>query len=187
MTEPSKLASLPDELVNSVRSAMIFTSVVGIIIGIIALVWPRGTLVVVAVLFGIALIITGLFRLYIAFAAPSVPGGFRVLYALLGFAILLLGIIALFHPGSSLWILGIFIGVSWIFDGIQSLFELDALSALTPKWFVVLSAVISILAGIVMLTLPTLAVATFLWVGAILLIVVSVINLFRLPKKRATV
>src|ERR1700689_2718072 len=52
--------------------------------GVAALGWPGRTLVVVAVLFGIQLIVMGIFRFVGAFASDDRTGGTRVLLALLG-------------------------------------------------------------------------------------------------------
>src|SRR5260221_13216829 len=60
-------------------------------IGIAALVWPGRTLEVVAVLFGIQLIVLGIFRFAAAFATDDLTGGTRVLYALIGVTSLTIG------------------------------------------------------------------------------------------------
>ena len=66
MTFAPYAKQIPDELISSIRTAMIVTSIIGIVLGIIAVVWPSATVVVLAVLFGIALIVAGLFRIYVA-------------------------------------------------------------------------------------------------------------------------
>src|SRR6266704_2134898 len=58
--------------------------IITLLIGIAALAWPGRTLVVVAVLFGIQLIVMGIFRFAGAFASDDLTGGTRVLLALLG-------------------------------------------------------------------------------------------------------
>ncbi|MDR2280598.1 MAG: DUF308 domain-containing protein, partial [Gordonia sp. (in: high G+C Gram-positive bacteria)] len=56
---------------------------------------------------------------------------------------------------------------------------------LVPRWLVVLSAVISIGAGIAMIVLPAIwTLSTILWVLAVMLIAVSIATLLTLPKKR---
>lgn len=162
---------------------MIATAVAGIVLGIIALVWPKATLVVIAVLFGIALILAGAFRLYEAFAANMMPTGWRALVGILGLLILIFGIVALFNPEESLVFLAIFIGIAWIFQGAGDLARAFSGSAHTPRWLLILSGVIAIIAGIVMMVIPGLALATFVWIAAIMLIIVSVVTLFSLPKK----
>jgi uncharacterized membrane protein HdeD (DUF308 family) len=49
--------------------------IITLVIGIVALVWPGRTLLVVAVLFGIQLIVMGIFRFVAAFASEDVPAG----------------------------------------------------------------------------------------------------------------
>lgn len=183
MTTTEYAKQIPDELTGGVRSTVIVTAIIGIVLGIIALAWPGATLLVIAVLFGISLIAGGLFRIYQAIAATLLPTGWRALLAVLGVLILAAGVIALVNPAESLLFLAIFIGVGWIFQGVGDLMGLVSGSLHTPKWLLALSGTVSILAGIVMLFLPGLAIATFLWIAAIMLIVVSVMSLFTLPKK----
>src|SRR4030088_150108 len=58
--------------------------VITLVAGVAVLAWPGRTLVVIAVLFGIQLIVTGLFRFVAAFASDDLTGGTRVLLAVLG-------------------------------------------------------------------------------------------------------
>ncbi|MEE3849945.1 DUF308 domain-containing protein [Gordonia sp. LSe1-13] len=183
MTIADYARQIPNELVAAVRTTMIVTSVVGIVLGIIALVWPAATLLVIGVLFGISLIVAGLFRLYGAFASSLLSGGWRFVLGLIGVLILAAGIIALFNPEESLVFLAIFIGIGWIFQGIADLTHASAGSLHTPRWLLILSGVVSIIAGIVMMLIPGLALTTFLIIAAIMLIVVSVVTLLTLPKK----
>ncbi|GAC70622.1 HdeD family acid-resistance protein [Gordonia soli] len=185
MTLADYAKQIPDELTGAVRTTVIVTAIVGIVLGIIALVWPGATLLVIAILFGIALIATGVFRLYQAFAASLLPAGWRVFLGVLGALILIAGVIALFNPAESLWLLAVFIGIGWIFQGIGDVIAAASGSAHAPRWLLIVSGIISILAGIVMLFLPGLAISTFLWVAAILLIAISIASLFTLPKKVA--
>lgn len=103
----------------------------------------------------------------------------------MGAIILIAGIVCLFNPGESLVLLAILIGVGWIFQGIQEVAAGLAGAHYAPKWFLIGSGAFSIVAGIIVLFLPGAAIATFLIVGAILLVVVSVITLFTLPRAAA--
>ncbi|MEP9392029.1 DUF308 domain-containing protein [Gordonia sp. VNQ95] len=174
---------IPDELIGAVRSAIIATSILGIVLGVIAVVWPSATTIVLAVLFGISLIITGIFRIYQAFAATFIAPGWRILLGILGFAILALGIIALFHPGNAVWLLALFIGVGWIFQGVGDLYAAVTKSGHAPTWFLVLSGIIGVLAGIAMISLGGVGVDLLVLIGGIFLIVISIASLFTLPKK----
>ncbi len=58
--------------------------IITLIGGIFVLAWPGPTVVVLAVLFGIQLIVVGIFRFVAAFAVADTTGGTRALLALLG-------------------------------------------------------------------------------------------------------
>lgn len=174
---------IPDELVGAIRTGLIATSIVGIVLGIIAVVWTDKSVIILGILFGISLIVTGIFRIYQAFAATFIGAGWRLLLGILGLAILALGIIALFSPEDAVWLLALFIGIGWIFQGVGDLYAGVTKSAHAPTWFLVVSGVISVLAGIVMIIAGQFALTVFVWVGGILLIVISIATLLTLPKK----
>ncbi|HKB31546.1 MAG TPA: DUF308 domain-containing protein, partial [Streptosporangiaceae bacterium] len=50
--------------------------------GVAALAWPGPTILVIAILFGLQLIVSGIFRFFAAFATDDLTGGTRVLLAL---------------------------------------------------------------------------------------------------------
>ena len=83
----------PDELIGAIRTALIVTSIVGIVLGVVAILWPGPTIVVVAILFAISLIIAGLFRIYQAFAASFLSTGVRVLLGVVGVIVLLIAMV----------------------------------------------------------------------------------------------
>ncbi|MBT0567431.1 HdeD family acid-resistance protein [Williamsia sp. CHRR-6] len=173
--------SITDQYRSAVRTGLIVNAVIGIVLGIIALVWPGPTLLVVAITFGVALLFLGVYRLVSAFAATGVSGWTRVLFAIFGTIIFVAGFVALVHPGSSLTLLALMIGIGWIFDGVYDLVTDRSGWYHAPRWLIILSGIVSILAGVVVIALPGLAIGTFLIFGAILLIVVSVVSLFTLP------
>ncbi|TYQ11955.1 UNVERIFIED_ORG: uncharacterized membrane protein HdeD (DUF308 family) [Gordonia westfalica J30] len=173
----------PDELIGAVRTALILTSIVGIVLGIVAILWPGPTIVVVAILFAISLIIAGIFRIYQAFAASFLSTGTRVLLGIVGAIVLIAGVIAVFSPGDALWLLAVFIGIGWIFQGVADLYGAVTKSGHSPTWFLILSGVISVIAGIVMIILPVFSLEVLTWVGGIMLVALSIATLLTLPKK----
>ena len=82
-----------------------------LIAGLAVLVWPSETLLVIAVLFGIQLIISGIFRFVMAFAIDDHTGGTRVLYALLRVLSIIIGIWAVRHVLLTLLALTVFLGI----------------------------------------------------------------------------
>src|ERR1700724_2342298 len=96
--------------------------IITLLIGIAALVWPGRTLVVVAVLFGIQLIVMGIFRFAAAFASDDLTGGTRVLLAVLGVLSLIIGFYAVRHVLVTLLALALLLGIFWIINGAVELF-----------------------------------------------------------------
>ena len=168
-------------IAQTMKGTLIAVSVIGIILGIIALVWPGATLLTIAILFGSYLIAVGVFRVSAAITTDSLSGGLRWVLGILGVLVIVAGIISLANPFSSLTVLAFVIGFGWILDGMTDITAGATGNTLAPRWLVIVSGVVSIIAGIVVFMLPGLAIATFVVFGAILLIVVSATTLLTLP------
>lgn len=173
--------TITHRITKAMTGTLIAVSIIGIILGILALVWPNATLLTIAILFGSYLIVAGVFRLSAAITMDSLSTGVRWLLGILGALIIVAGIVSLANPFQSLIILAFVIGVGWILDGIADISAGIAGSTRGPRWLAVVSGVISILAGIVIFLLPGLAITAFIMFGAILLIVVSATTLLTLP------
>jgi uncharacterized membrane protein HdeD (DUF308 family) len=166
------------------RGWVIGAAVAGIVLGIIALVWPGATLLTVAILFGSYLIVAGVYRLTIAFTAQRLSTGIRWLFGILGGLVIVAGIFCLSNPTRSLIVLAFVIGFGWIIGGIADITDGAMGTSAAPRWLAIVSGVVAIIAGVVIFFLPGLALATFVLLGAILLIVVSITTLLTLPRKR---
>lgn len=171
-------------IARAMKGTLIAVSVVGIILGIIALVWPGATLLTIAILFGSYLIATGIFRVMGAVTVHSLSSGARWLLGILGVLVIVAGIFCLANPLRSLIVLAFVIGVGWILDGLADIAGGVTGTSPRPKWLTMVSGAVSIIAGVVVFTLPGLAIATFVMFGAILLIVVSATTLLTLPFRR---
>ena len=78
---------------------------------------PGPTLLVVAIFFGVQLIVAGIFRFVAAFAADELTGGTRALLAVLGIISLILGLYAVRHVLITLLALVLLLGIFWIING----------------------------------------------------------------------
>lgn len=165
------------------RGFVIASAISAIALGVAALVWPGATLITVALLFGAYLVVAGIFRLVIAFTADGLSTGVRWLVGILGVLIIVAGIIALNNLAQSLLVLAFVIGFGWIFDGVASLVGGITGRTALPRWLAIVSGLISIIGGIVIFTLPGLAIVTFLIFGGWILIAIGVATLFTLPPK----
>src|SRR6201987_558713 len=75
--------------------------------GVAVLVWPSETLLVIAVLFGIQRIVSGIFRFVAALAIDDLSGGTRVLLALLAVLSIIVGLWAIRHVSLTLLALAV--------------------------------------------------------------------------------
>lgn len=104
-------------VMRPLRTAVIAQSVIGVVIGLVAVFWPGPSLLVVAALFGVAVIVSGVVRLTLALSARHLPTGARWLVAILGVLIVAAGELCLTNPAATLLFLAITVGLGWIFGG----------------------------------------------------------------------
>ncbi|MFF9038809.1 HdeD family acid-resistance protein [Streptomyces sp. NPDC014892] len=121
--------------------------------GVILLVWPDGTLHVIAVLLGLYLLAIGAFRFVDVFAREE-PGE-RVPGLLLALLYVLAGVLCLRHPLQTITALSLIVGIVWLSTGILTLYTALATKNLPHRGFVLGVAVLGVVAGIVVLALPT--------------------------------
>lgn len=171
---------------KAMRGTLIAVSIIGVILGIVALVWPGATLLTVAILFGSYLVAVGVFRISGAITMDSLGTGTRWLLGILGVLVIVAGVFCLANPFQSLVILAFVIGIGWIFDGVADIAAATIGATRGPRWLAVVSGIVSIIAGIVVFLLPGLAIAAFVLFGAMLLIVVSATTLLTLPFRSKT-
>jgi uncharacterized membrane protein HdeD (DUF308 family) len=142
--------------------------IITLLAGVIVLAWPGETLLVIAVLFGIQLIIAGIFRFVTAFAAEDASGGTRVLLALLGVLSIIIGLWAVRHVLLTLIALVVLLGIFWVVNGAIELFTALSHRGMPGRGWTAAIGVLSILAGIIVLIYPgpsllTLSIVLGIW------------------------
>ncbi|NWF30944.1 DUF308 domain-containing protein [Streptomyces sp. PKU-EA00015] len=120
--------------------------------GVLVLVWPEATLHIVAVLIGLNLLVTGAFRFVGVFARA---GHERLPGLLLAVLYVLAGVLCLRNPLQTIAALSLIVGVVWVLSGILTLYTALATEDLPHRGVVLGAAVLGIVAGIVVLALPT--------------------------------
>lgn len=174
MTSNSPLLSGVGDIVDRTWKSLLAVGIVSIIMGLIVLFWPGPTLVVVAVLFAIYLIISGIFLVVATFGAPDHSGWWRLLSFVAGVLSIILGVIAIRNPVESIILLAIWIGVAWIFRGVANLSLYSSTTELPGRGIGIFLAIITLLAGIILIVWPASSIGTLVWVSGILLIVVGI-------------
>ncbi len=144
--------------------------IITVIAGIVVLAWPGPTLLVIAILFGIELVVLGIFRFVAAFG-PDLAAGTRILYALLGVLSLIIGLYALRHVLITLLALALFLGIFWVVNGAVELFAaLSHREAPHRVWMSVMG-ILSIVAGLILLAYPGISLVVLYLIVSIWLLV----------------
>lgn len=159
MTSMGTGPEIPDVQVHLVRLSrswawFAFFGALSIVVGILVLIWPGHTLVALAVLFGLQLVVSGIFRLVAAATVTDATGGARALLAVLGLLGLVVGLWALRHIDIALSVLALFLGIYWLVDGVVETFTAILHPELPGRGWAAVSGVLGILAGIILLAWP---------------------------------
>ena len=150
---------------------VLFFGVITLVLGILALAWPGHTLIAIAVVFGVQLVVMGVFRFVASFAYPDLSGGTRVLYALLGVLSLIIGLYALRHVLITIVALALLLGIFWVVSGTTELFTAISQRELPNRGWNIFSGILGIIAGIILLVYPAISVLALAVVVSVWLIV----------------
>jgi uncharacterized membrane protein HdeD (DUF308 family) len=156
---------------------MMAFGIISLLAGVAVLVWPGRTLIVVAVLFGIQLVVTGIFRFVAAFASEDLTGGTRVLLAVLGVLSLIIGLYAVRHVLVTLLALALLFGIYWIVNGAVELFMALSARGVPGRGWTVVMGVISMLAGLLVLVYPAISLLTLVVVLSVWLLVLGLLEI----------
>jgi uncharacterized membrane protein HdeD (DUF308 family) len=156
-----------------------------VLAGVAVLAWPSETLLVIAVLFGVQLIISGIFRFVGALASDDLTGGTRVMLALLGVLSIIIGLWAVRHAVLTLVALIVFLGIFWVINGLIEIFAALSHRDMPDRGWSVLMGVLSAIAGIIVLAYPGLTLvglAVILGIWLLVFGILEIIAAFRLRK-----
>jgi uncharacterized membrane protein HdeD (DUF308 family) len=161
--------------------------------GILVLVWPGKTILVLAVVLGVWLLVVGVFRLVAAIAFDGVPPdgvppdgvppdgvphdgvhSSRVLLALLGVVAILVGILCLARPFQTATALALLLGAFWVVGGVIEFFH-GIVGRVPGRGWAMVGGVLSIIAGIVVLAYPGASLVVLAWLFGIWLIVLGAV------------
>ncbi|MBV1941863.1 HdeD family acid-resistance protein [Streptomyces sp. BV286] len=132
---------------------ILVSALVTLVPGVLLLVWPDGTLHVVAVLIGLYLLTTGAFRFVSVFAhkehGERLPGLFAAVLFVLA------GVLCLRNPLQTIAALSLIVGAVWLVSGLLTLYTAITAKDLPHRGVVLTVALLGIVAGIVVLALPS--------------------------------
>lgn len=166
--------------INVVRTALGIGGIVAVVLGILILVAPIKTAAVIAAIIAVYAIVSGLIYGGIGIFSKQLGTWSRIGHLVLGVLFVVAGVFAFTDLGNVTAFLAIFvtvfIGASWIVEGVVAL---TTLGRAASKGWVVLSAIVSVLAGVFIILSPLWA-AALLWLFlGISLIVLGIIQIVR--------
>lgn len=166
--------------VTGIRTAFGVGGLIALAVGILILVWPGHTASVITAIIALYAIVVGVVYAGLGIFARSMNGWSRLGHLVLGALFVIGGVIALMNlRASTLWFavfLGIFIGVMWIVEGIVAL---TTLSGTGSKGFAAFFAILSVVAGILVLSSPLWSTVVLWWMFGVSLIVLGIVQIVR--------
>jgi uncharacterized membrane protein HdeD (DUF308 family) len=143
----------------------VLVGVLALVAGVLALVWPGPTLLLVGICFGAFLVFAGAGDLVSAFAGDGASTFVRVLEALLGILTLLAGFILLTRPGASVVVAAFVLGFWFLLSG--SLQLARGIAIAEHRAYNVGFGLLGVVAGVIILAQPGIGVVTLVWIVSI--------------------
>ena len=159
---------------TSAWQVLMLVAVVTFAVGLILVVWPKATVIVVAALLGAALLVSGVYRLVNGLAAHGLSGGTRAAYVLIGLLATLAGFYCLRHIDVTVVLLAFIVGVFWTLHGIVDLSVAATSGPGTGRGLRAFTGVLSLAAGLIVMFWPTISLKVLLWVMGIWLLAYGV-------------
>jgi uncharacterized membrane protein HdeD (DUF308 family) len=131
--------------------ATLVLGVLTLILGIIVSFHPSGSLNVVAVLFGILMILSGIFHLVRIFDEDE---RHRVWSGVAGLLSIVIGVVLIRHLHLTVALVGLVVGITWIVQGLSALIGGIAGGDREGRAWWIAFGVISVIAGIVVVSAP---------------------------------
>ena len=129
--------------------------VLTLILGIIVSFHPSGSLNVVAVLLGILMILSGIFHLVRVFDRDE---RHRIWVGIAGLLFIVIGVVLIRHLHLTVALIGLVIGITWVVQGLTALIGGLAGGVQEGRGWWIAFGVISVIAGIVVVSAPVTSV-----------------------------
>ena len=171
---------LPQKAKNAIRGTYAILGIAAIILGLALLIWPGATLKVAAIALGAYFVVSGVVRIVTAIVELGLPGGWRVLDILIGLMLSVGGVVMLKNAalsGATLAVLiTMVVGLGWMLEGVMALVESWRMPS--SAWAVIY-ALISIVAGCIMLFSPLASTGWLILFGGCALVALGIVAIVR--------
>jgi len=157
-------------LARDAWQAVLLIGISAVLLGAIALAWPGKTLVVLGVLFGIYLLISGILQIAAAFGTHA-EASLRVLAFISGAVSIVLGVFCFRSAFESILLLAVWIGVAWLFRGIAQTAAAASDALMPARGWQLFAGLLGTLAGLVVIASPFSSIAILTVFAGVWLIV----------------
>lgn len=176
MTTNSVVEGPLQSLARRAWQTILLTGVMAVILGVLILVWPDITLQAAGIIFGVYLVVTGVLQLVAAFGAPT-GTGMRILSFIIGVLSIIVGVFCFRDELASLLLLGLWIGIGWLFRGVALLVAAISEPGMPGRWWQVFFGLVTAIAGVVLIVWPVRSVATLAMVAGVWLIILGIMEI----------
>lgn len=150
---------------------LLVLGVITTIVGLVAVFSPSTALTWLAVLFGIWLVVSGIFQLVRAFGS-GLDGADRTLLLIAGVLSIILGVLCFRSSLGVVGLLVIIFGIAFIFRGLVLIVDSFRHAPVEGRGSGLLAGIVLVVAGIVLLVWPDVTASVLVWiVGAVLILV----------------
>jgi uncharacterized membrane protein HdeD (DUF308 family) len=155
---------------------LLFFGILMVIAGVFAVAWPGPTVVVLAILFGIQILVSGIFSFINAFATDE-SGGMRVWNVIIGILGIVIGLYAIRHIIVSVVALALLIGIYWVAYGISQIYSAIAHQEAPHRGWMGFIGALSVVAGVIVFVWPGISLVTLAFVLGFWLIVYGIMEI----------
>lgn len=158
---------------HSLRYFMGIDGLLAIVFGLLVVILPTDTAAIAAAIIGVMMVASGLFKIVHAIKNTELTGWNRTGASLLGFIYILAGLIIFINMHiasvSLFMVVGLMVGIAWLFEGV---IQLSVVSRLADhQAWLTFSAVLHIVAGILLMASPLFGGALlWMWLGVSLIV-----------------
>lgn len=156
--------------------AVLLFGALSIVVGVLAIVWPGQTFLVLSIILGIYIIIFGVFWMIAGFSGDVGHKWLLVIGGLLG---VLAGALILSAPIRGGTLMVIVLGAYWLVWGVVQLITSIFGHGIEHRGWQIVSSILTIAAGLITLSWPAITALVIAWLAGIWLIVTGAIEIGR--------
>lgn len=173
--------------IGSLRVVLGISGILTLLLGLAILIWPGRTAQVLVALLAIYTVVAGLVHLGTGLFTATRTLWSRIASGALGLFFIVAGIIAFTNLGRAteafIAVVGVLVGIAWIAEGVFEL-VLGINGVTRSRSWTIAFAIVSILAGVLLLFSPMLITVLWIWLGvlAVVLGVVQIVDAIHLGR-----